>query len=375
MRCLAAAVLAAVPLAAQQKLEARTFVPKDYRCEVFVDFTAVKDNGMYDGFRQSLLQPVFGIGERVLGVELAELARIRAYPELPSDDAGPQRHGGVAIYEGSDKIVLPPADQMEGYKQEKVGDLVLLVQDQDWNREDPDLFVSPKPGLLVYATRHLVQPLLDGKATPGVPSGEFLTLTAGRGNLAYVVMALSKRMLANGPSELSELQWSEDDQPQFLLLRLRQDRAAEGDDMTVVAEAVLRHRTGKDGPAMVEGKLREALAWLKQHPRFGAMKKWWNKVELKVDGRDLQVRLPLGKPRDATGALVTMLAPMLMVARGGFEAPAQAVQIEVAPTPAETEKPAEKPKEEKPKQEKPKDEPPKAGGQQGSGQNGKGGGR
>jgi hypothetical protein len=340
---LAASVLTALaPLAAQDqkqepKLEARSFTPAGYRAELFVDFKALNEHGNWDAVRRSPTGTMFGIAEQHLGFELAELERIHAYPEIPDGQEEPenQRRGGMAVFVGSDKIVLP---RPEGYREDKLGGFAASVEDREWTGADPDLWLQVRPGLIVYATQHLVRPVVEGKAAPGVPDAEFLLLTSGKGGLAHVVVTLTDAMLEDLPFPLPEGVLHEDDKPRFFALRLRllPQAAKDGEEQEpeVVLDAILRHQTGAKGPEAVRALAQKGLDEAKEHPRLGALKRFWSKIELKTDGRDVTLRLPLGRPRDAGGNLAMLIAPLTFFGMTAEAAPAAVEVAAPAPKPA-----------------------------------------
>jgi hypothetical protein len=340
-------VASLVPLAAQApKLDARSFTPAGYRAEMFVDFAALNEHGIWDAVRRSAAGTLFGMLEQQLGFELAELAQIHAYPEIPDGqprDEG-RRQGGLAVFTGSDKVVLPtPA----GYRRDKVGDYEASIQDGEWAAADPDLWLQVRPGLLVYATQHLVRPVVEGKAAAGVPEAEFLLLTSGKGGLAHVVVTLTDAMLADMPFPVPEGVLHADDMPRFFALRLRlaPQGAKDGEEQEpeVVLDAIVRHETGKQGPEAVRTLAQKALDEAKEHPRLGALKRFWSRIELRVDGRDVAARLPLGRPREAAGNLATLIAPLMLLGTHA-EAPPAAVEVQVEdPAPKPEPKPEPRP--------------------------------
>lgn len=353
--------LFAVPLLAQKPPDADAFVPSDYRCECLVDFQALDQHEMLEGLRRSALGMVFGMFEQQLGFALTDLKRLRAYPEMPTD-ADETRHGGIAIFEGNHNVGLPGMQQLDGYKEEKLGSTPMLVEQSPWN-EDPDIYASPRDGLMITGSTHLVRPVLEGKSKLAVPPADFLSLTSGRGSLAHFVAAMSTKMLKDLPFLTPEM-WSAEDPPKYLMLRLRLEPGTDGPDDDVVFEAVVRC-TGKQGPEVIAKTAREALQAAEQHPRLGALKHLWKKIELKTDGIDLVAHMSLGRPRDAAGSLGLMLAPLLLFGTTTTAVPAQAVQVV----------PAEVVVEEHPVEEHPVGEPaPKKGGAEEPKEKPKGGG-
>jgi hypothetical protein len=362
MRTAIAALLLALPLGAQAATDARAFVPKDYRCECFVDFVALRECGLWDHMERSMVVQLMDSLQAQIGVRIGDLDRLRAFPETPSDEPerDGRRGGGVVVFEGNGNVGLPMADEERSLRLDKLGAFDVLVEDHSWTAEDPDLWVSPKAGLLVYGTRHLIAPILEGKAGPGVPPPEFLSLTSGRGNLAFVVMEMTAAMLRDVPEEMAGMNPAGDEDPlRHLLVRVRQ--VGEGDEATFELQGTLRYARGAKAPELAAKWLREGLQQLEKHQQLGALKRFWRKVEVKVDRQDVTARLDLGNARKAAGEIGNLLAP-LMVMGTRLEAVGGAVLEDVTLEPVAVPPPPPPPPPPEPVPPKPKGEKPGGGG-------------
>ncbi len=354
--CLAV-LLATAPLSAQKLTDARTFVPRDHACEIAVDFVALRQAGLWEHLERSLLVKAMDMMQAQLGVRVSDLDRLRAFPETrDSAEREPgQRNGGLVIFEGNDNVGLPASSESNPLKADRIGETEILVEDYAWAAEDPDIYLSPRPGLLVYSTMHLVRPLVEGKVPPGVPSPDFLALTASPGGLAHVVIRFSPKMLADMPEAMQGMNPTADADPvHFLAMRLRQEKAPDADEPTFALELTLRYATGTAAVEPAEKWLRDSLDELGKHPQMGALKRYWRKVAINRDGQDLKARLELGKARQAAADIANLLAPMMMFGMtaeaqpAAVAVPVEAVEVEEPPPPV---KDPPKPATEKPKGE------------------------
>ena len=317
----ASAVLAQVPLTA------RSFPPKDFKAEIFVDIGELVDTGIYGSLSRSVLGVSFTLLEQELALDIEDIDTMRMHMEIWHREEHPEhwRQGGVCVLTGSEDLVLP---EPPGYRLEEFGGYDAAIEDNRWAGEDPDLWLQVKPGLVVYGTQHLLQPVVDGRAQPGLPSGDFLSLTSGKNGLAHLVLAVEDWMWSKPPLSAFESYAEEiidpTDPPEFLAVRLLTQPAAEEDDYAQIRlEAIVRHRLGTKGPEALLAAAREGLEQAQQHPRLAALRHLWSKVEMTVDGRDVRLVLPLGNQRDAGGTLAMMMAPALLFSVAQAEAQVQ----------------------------------------------------
>ena len=383
-------------LLAQVPLTARSFPPKDFRMEVYVDVGELVETGIYGSLSRSALGATFTILERETDLDIEDIDTMRMHAEIWRDRSEyPEnwRQGGVCVLTGNEDLVLP---EPRGFRLEEFGGYDAAIEDNRWSAGDPDLWLQVKPGLVVYGTKHLLEPVVDGAAQPGLPSGEFLSLTSGKNGLAHFVLAVEDWMWSQPPLSALESYVEEiidpTDPPEFFAVRVLSEPAAEEDDYAQIRlEVIVRHRLGTKGPEASLAAAREGLEQARQHPRLAALRHLWSKVEMTVDGRDVRLVLPLGNQRDAGGTLAMMLAPALLFSVAQAEAQVQVLggqavilpvlELEdveeppppppppaapVKPAPADQARPVEKPKDKPKAGEKAKDKPkvgekPKAG--------------
>lgn len=314
----------ALAQAPTQKPDGRAFVPPEPRSEVWVDFATMREIGIWDGVSRSVMGTFLPMIEQQLGFRLEEIDRLRGYPQ-----AGPIAEGqsdtGVVIFEGSDKVITPAG--APGTTLEKIGGHEAVVVPSYGAENDPSLWVAPKSGVLVYGARHLVEPLLLGKLTPGVTPPELLSLVAGRGIVAHVAVTCDDTVRRGLVEALGAGEAATG--PDFLMLRMRVELPADAaDEPQIHLDGKLRFADATKGPQELGAHLRTSIDGLKKHPRFAALKKIWNLIELRVDQRDVEVHIPLGGPREA-GGLFALAAPLLMFTAAAPQAVAVPVQGQV----------------------------------------------
>ena len=292
--------LTAAALAQGAGRTAASFVPGDHRCEVVIDFAALRDTGLIDDLQASMMGMMLKQAEKEMGVPFAALERIRLYPELPDSESDSQQ-GGIAIIEGNDKMSMP---DKAGKETAKIGDYEVVL---DSASDDPDLWVDVGPGLLVYGTRHVVAPLLDGSKKAGPTNAELAALGGGDGVLFKAAMFLSPAMFG-GANPMEEMGI---DLPETGAVRLVSETV--DDEDTFVLEVVARFADAEKGPeAMVQMAMAQ-LQGMAAHPMMGEqLKPMMEKLDIKAQGNDAVARLKLGTSRELVTAL-SGLAPMMMM--------------------------------------------------------------
>jgi hypothetical protein len=318
------AVLLPLTLSAQAPtLDARSFVPAEPKVEVWADLAAMRESGVWDGIASSLGALLLKPAEQELGFSLEAVDRIRCYPPV-RDDKGPGSHSGLVIVEGNDQVVVPADRPKTGTA--SVGVHELLV-DERFGGDDPDVWFAPKKGVLVSGPKSRIEPVLLGQQLPGVLPPELLSLTSSRGALAHTVGVLEA-----GTSGVELLQMLEAPAgmppPRYLIARLRQEQVEGQDEPSIVVEATARWHDDDKTPALLAAHVRTRIEVLGRHKRFGAWKRYLQKIEVVADARDLEARLVLGRPKDA-GAMFAAIVPMLLVSGSRVEA----VEVEAAAEP------------------------------------------
>ena len=148
-RPLAVLLLGAFAVPAQQKLEARSFLPQHYQAEFFADLEAMRECEFLDGLERSMaLRMLKSMLRNNTGIDVGDLHRVR----ITSCDRGGGETGEagivrVTILEGSKELVLPDASDGRG-RAEFAGLPVLREQGLAVDM----LWVSPQPGLLVMGS-------------------------------------------------------------------------------------------------------------------------------------------------------------------------------------------------------------------------------
>jgi hypothetical protein len=318
-RAASVALLIALPLGAQTKLTAKSFLPPDYTNVVSVDFAAMRALGIWDDVEASVLKVAFKAMEKVLGWPLANLDRVTGISFLSSMmGIVPQP---IFVFEGNAPLPLSSATLLNSV-QETVGGYQVRVHSSDGT-----LYVNPRPELQVLGSRNLIAPALEGRPWNGQPAADVLSLLSGRGDtLAYLVVdtrseGFRQRFIVG---ILGDSNWPADDFPQFLSARVR--AIGKKDDAHLQVDAVLRHAKSGAGLQATEKAVKAWLSKSATDPRFAALKSLWSKVEVKQQAGDLVVGLDLGRLRDAVGALAALALPIIK--------PSATASVEDVPQPA-----------------------------------------
>jgi hypothetical protein len=302
-----AALLLIVPaLDAQDALKPRAFLPADYRSEVVVDLSALRETELLDALVRSPFGMLLDSFEEEFGFAMDDVDRIHGvlvFPDEPRQD--PDQ---VWTFTGAGAVGLPPEVE-EARVTEEVDGRTIRVEKGPFLAKET-VYYSPEGGALVFGSGPLVRGVLDGTRKGGVPSPDLLSLTAAPGALAYVAFGLTDAMRAEMPPFMTD--WNvEQDPVQYMLLRLRQ--VPTDDEPRILLEAVVRCSGGEAGPAHIEAKAKQGLEELQAHPRLGALKRYWSAAEVERRDPDVTVRLDLGDARSAAGALPLLVAPLLVV--------------------------------------------------------------
>lgn len=294
---------------ARRPLDGRAFVPPEPECEVWADFAAMRESGVWGGMTASIAATLLPLLEAELGFALEDVDRLRGYPPMGGggDGEAPPAGPGVFVFEGNEGVITPFG--RAGTKAEKIGGVEVIVVEDAWRGDDPVVWTSPREGTVVVGSRSRIAPVLLRQQKPGVTPPELLSLSAGRGVLAHFVARLEAEDGGGLVSMFAEAAGAEMVPPRYVMLRLRQ--VATDDEPEVHLDGVLRWERQGEEPARLAAFLREQLASLRKHPRWAALRRWWDAIELSVDDRDLRCHVVLGRPREA-GAMVALLVPVMM---------------------------------------------------------------
>ena len=314
-----------LPTATAQQPQARSYFAGEYPTEFVADLERLREIGAWDGLASSLLAPVFAEFENNMGFALDDLREIRGAMQLP--ERQPQRPHPVIVMTGNSDVVLPSFEPTPGRRVESVeaGEQQLLRVRSAWRDDDPGtLYLSPKPGVLVFGPPANVSAIADGSHKAGVPTPEVLRHTESPGDLAHLATHLNAVMREDVFESMRD--WFTNEDPvTFLLIRLH--ATGPEDEPTIAFEAMLQCERGTVGPDQLAAAIEKDLAALSTHRQFGALKRFWNKVEVTRDGREVWMRLPLGRPRRAAANLAQLIAPLLMVGSVEASAPVRAVPV------------------------------------------------
>ncbi len=308
----------------QPKLGPRSFFPREYTAEAYVNMAALVETDLWEEVERSLMvKPMLAAFRLQFGFRLCDLKELRMamVPKKMTYQGGHEgyRQQPVVVFQSPRKLRLPrprkrewaynrrTKDEIAGHKVVQEG---IDADETGWNQ--PFLWVLPKPGCLVYGDKELVEPVLNGDRRGGVPHPELMAFTAGRRPLAYLAMKLrydEKFMQNVAPFPFA---WfTEDDKPTFIMLRINVD------EKTQVSSVFLRLRftDGSKGPGHFEEQLKASFKNLDTDrflKRLPALKKFTKNLVFKKQGADLDISCDLGDAKRAAelSALAQML-PML----------------------------------------------------------------
>lgn len=335
-RPFAVLLLGAFTLPAQQKLDARSFLPQHYQAEFFADLEAMRECEFLDGLERAYaLRMLRSMLQSSSGIDANDLHRARiatlSLGDGEVDEAGIER---VTILEGAEVLGLPEASETRTAA-EVAGRQVL--REAGYGSET--LWVSPQPGLLVIGESALIEQCLQGERRGGVPHPDLMAITAVRTPLLH--FAAARCGMDNGRwvklMGFPEDWITEEDPVETAVLRLE---LVEGE---MVASAELRFANGEKGPELFASGLREALGVLKAEPPLAPSAKVLEKVELAQPDGGLTLKLKLGSPREASQQVAQMLTPMAFLV-GTVDAAPIVIEVDAeVPAPAppkQSEKPA-----------------------------------
>lgn len=295
----------------QPKLGPRSFFPKEYVGEAYVNMRALKETDLWEELERNLIAgPMMMAFRMEFGFRFRDLDELRC-AMLPRKIEGEGyrsvRTDMVTVFQSSRELGLPGKRKQEwdGNRRtgKKVGgfDVVQEGPDQNdpnsWRR--PMLFVVPRPKCLVHGHKHLVEPVLTGGRRGGVPHPELMAFTAGKRPLAYIAQKLSHdRELLQNMAPFPFEWYTADDAPRFLMLRLDID----GESQEASAVLTIRFTDGKRGPKLFEDSFKESFKKLDTDPylkRIQQLKTLAKQLKFETKGTDLLIRCDMGKAAEA----------------------------------------------------------------------------
>jgi hypothetical protein len=296
---------AAAALPAQSPLAAKSFLPADYRNVVFADLAAMRDKGVWDELQASLLKTAFQQMEKEAGFELRALDRVTSIANPGSGTSWRDTPDATRVFvlEGNSKLGFPES-VLQNWTEEQVGKFTVRALG------DRELYVNPRPELLVFGSASVVRPVLEGKPNAGLPSADVMSLLSGRGDsLAYFVFDTALPLLRNEVLGrlFPDTKWDDGQAPVFVCVRVV--ATGDADDPHLGVEAVLRHAAA--GGMDVSSKAADALLErLQAMPEMRGVKPLLQRVEKKRDRSDLVYALDLGRVREAVGHVASLAGPL-----------------------------------------------------------------
>ena len=304
----AVACSAAVP--AQSKFDARHWLPSEYQNVVHVDFAALRERGIWDELYSGLMKVTLQSLEREAGFPLVHLDRLTMIAEPPRTEGGvTRRTRDVLVLEGNAPLAVP--DRIKGspyWHAAEVGKYEVMQRETSGS----EVFFQPNPAVQVRGSTELLQPMLDGVPSAGMPCPDIMSLLSGPdGELLYFVLHLENELLRRRivRSMFPGTEWPEGERPQYLMVRLL--ASGDEDDPRLVAEAVMRHGTAGEGVAITEQAVNAFLKRSGQDPQLRLLAPVFAAAEPVTDRTDVTVRVDLGRAREATGKIAMLAIPIL----------------------------------------------------------------
>lgn len=328
-----------VSLVAQEALDPRQFLFGDYKTVAFLDMAALRETELWEGFENSVFAAtLLGLAEQEMGFPFSALDRatVVVRPRAkPAPDGSPEQ---ILVLEGN--APLDPAAQLvedRGYEVRQIGSYPVYVRGEFAQ----DCLFWPRPEVRVSGEQESLEPLLVGKAKPGLPAPDVLSLLAGKQKwIAYMVGEL--QATAPGREVLStflpKVVWPAGDEPTFLCIKLWTD----GDplDAHLQCDITMRHATNGAGVLATEVAMTELLDRCRKDGRLTMLRATLKKATVIRDRTDVRVPLDLGRVRNASTALAMLLvagfttgAPVVL--EQAVEVDRVQVEVESAPAPVE----------------------------------------
>jgi len=326
----------------QPKLGPRSFFPKEYTGEVYVNMDALLDTDLWEEVERSLVaKPMFAMFRMHFGFRLTDLKEIRIgmVPKKVTYPGGYEtyRQQTVTVFTGPKEFALPKPKKQEWdhnrRTKEQIGGHKVVQEGIDADEDNwaqPMLWVVPKPGCLVYGDKKLMEPVLEGQRRGGVPHPELMAVTVGRRPLAYYAIKLQydEKFLQNAAPFPFEW-YTEDDKPTFMVLRMKVDEKTQ----TSWASLRIRFTNGSKGPARFEEDVKASFKKLdtdRMLKRMAFLKKFTKRLVFKKAGTDLEISCDLGDAKEAAelSAFAQMLPLLWYATAGAMPMPAVVEAIE-----------------------------------------------
>jgi len=355
--------LSLVALPAQDAFQSRNFLPSDYHNVVQVDFHQLRETGVWDELETGVMKVLLGQLESGLGLQLSALDRLTMVPMRPEPTAEGDGDGArmsgprtltITIYEGNAELDVPDRILNDaGYAEEKIGQYTVRHRAR-WSDE---VFFQPDPKVQIEGSTALLRPMLEGKANPGMPCADLMSLMSDRrdGLLFHAAIHLEDEEINNGAREMifRDVEWPEGDAPQYMVIRC--GAAGDPDDPNVELEVVLRHETESEGMAITERAVDNLFEKAMAEPQMLMLKPLLQGVARSRDGSDLSFQWDLGRGRAAAGRLTGLIMPLFLFgtttrevgAPGAAAGLAEPLPVAEPPPPPKPVKAGEKGKEKK----------------------------
>lgn len=270
------------------------YLPRDYEAEFAVDYDALRDLDLLEWIDELPLAPGFFTSlASGYGCELDDLHYVRTGVRLVEQGKGARFDlVSVAVREPGRAAPMHASWKSariaghEGFEQD-VGSGIQVV-------------VFPQDGLAVAGERVLVEAgLADAN---GRPHPELAPLLAGERPVAQVAIGRFGRAMHELTGTVGWY-WSDPaDLTDFVRLRLLR-----GEEDHLVVEGLVRFQHGTTGLAEFESDARKALDSALARPQLRAIHALVRAVEVRRDGRDAILRVDLGTPRQAFGAMERLM--------------------------------------------------------------------
>jgi hypothetical protein len=314
--------------------------PQNYTQEFFFDVDALMDTDLWEAVERSIvIPPLFQKFRREFGFRITDMKSIQV-GAVREEIRNYSTMRAVAVFRGTRPFQLPSLGKnrpaWRARKKARIAGFPVVQEGGTAESGKPltgfgtaKLFVIPRPNVMVFGERSILEPILRKKARGGVPHPDLTAFTAGRRPLAYgagKVPPWSKPDHA-GPFKRSWL--TKADPMTFLMVRLHIDPKNEH----TILSMTVRFTDGKTGPSKMKKGMLAAIAESAKDKRFAVVKDVLTQIVFGVEGGDLVATLDLGAPKSASKVLVSVVGalPLLFVASAEVQA-VEVQEVEVSET-------------------------------------------